>query len=288
MQAARAIARGSVYIESRQSRNGGFCFYKGIYIDEPNLHDTYHAVAARCIIGADVEHADALARFVAHFPLGGSTHYYYYAFTLDLLGRSALIDSERLARIAALPVAVPPAGRRVATNSWLAAVLRTARLKRRFAELRDFPEFVRFIGTLKADGGYGKKANLLDTYLCISIVALLDKLPGAADLRRFVERLQVPTFGFRLTGDSLVTNLDVLHAGVKCCSMLGLPLKYPADALAFALACQTSNGGFSRVPDALPDIEMTRRALQIVASIAPDALPRRTPVKPVNRIAAPE
>lgn len=41
----QALMRASKYLLGRQSSNGGFCFYRSKYVDEPNLFDTYHAVS---------------------------------------------------------------------------------------------------------------------------------------------------------------------------------------------------------------------------------------------------
>jgi len=35
--------------------------------------------------------------------------------------------------------------------------------------------------------------------------------------------------------------------------------------LELVLACQTADGGFSRTPNALPDIDLTHQALQVIA-----------------------
>jgi hypothetical protein len=257
-RARTAVAKAKAYIESRQSTSGGFCFYRSEYVDEPNLHDTYHAVAALTLLRAEVPRAGELARFLDEFSLLGSGYYYYYAL---------LIDAARLARIGELAVTPPPSGARIVTSGWLQGVLRTIRLKRRFAGLRALPQVADFINSLKADGGYGDKPNLCDTRLCLSILALISYGAVANDTRDFVDRLQRRPFGFALTNDSLAANLDVLYAGMKCCAMLGVSVRYRADASALVLACQTSNGGFARAPVALPDIELTRRALQIMGLI---------------------
>lgn len=39
--AGLALERSLKYVTSRQCRNGGFCFYRTEYLEEPNLYDTY-------------------------------------------------------------------------------------------------------------------------------------------------------------------------------------------------------------------------------------------------------
>lgn len=264
--ARKVAARAERYVRSRQSYNGGFCFYRCAGVDEPNLHDTYHAVAALSLLHEKVPRAEELAQFLAGFPAAGVHQLYYCAFALELLGRSSLIAAPQLASIRSLEV-VPRTEDRTASSGWLEATLRAARLKRRFAELSACPELVAFIGGLEAEGGYGGKPNIIDTYLCLSILALLGRRPPAENSARFVDRLQVPSFGFSLTADSMTASLDVIQAGMKCCAMLGIPVRYAPDVLSFTLVCQTSNGGFSRSPAALPAIEQTHRALQIISML---------------------
>jgi hypothetical protein len=38
------------YLLGRQSPTGGFCFYRSEYLDEANLFDTWHAVAALALL----------------------------------------------------------------------------------------------------------------------------------------------------------------------------------------------------------------------------------------------
>lgn len=41
-----ALEQAADYVTSRQCCNGGFCYYRYADLEEPNLHDTYYAVAA--------------------------------------------------------------------------------------------------------------------------------------------------------------------------------------------------------------------------------------------------
>ena len=271
-RAREAVASAEMYLRSRQSHNGGFCFYKSEHIDEPNLHDTYHAIAALTLLGAQVPRLDAVARFLTEFPLYGSNYYYYYAFSLDLLGRSDLIDATDIAHIEALPLAEPHDQDHVVTSGWLESLLQVAHLKRRFASLALSPWFVNLIEAVLTGDSPLHKRYLWDAWLCLSLLAMLDEGPALNAARSFVDRLQVRSFGFKLTDDSLVANVPVIYAGMHCCRLIGLPVRYQDDALSFALACQVSSGGFSRTPSALPDIELTRQAIEIVGMAEPSTL----------------
>ena len=43
---APALRRAVEYLDSRRCRDGGYCFYRTDYVEEPSVHDTYHALAA--------------------------------------------------------------------------------------------------------------------------------------------------------------------------------------------------------------------------------------------------
>lgn len=88
--------------------------------------------------------------------------------------------------------------------------------------------------------------------------------PG--DVAAFLDALQAPSFGFNATLDSTFAPLEVLHAGLRAYALLHLPVRYPADAAAAVLACQSGNGGFARIADGLPDIALTHLGLLALAA----------------------
>jgi hypothetical protein len=190
----KAVVRAESYIRSRQSDNGGFCFYRADYVDEPNLHDTYYAVAALKLLGAEVARKDRLVQFVDRFPLWGLNYLYHYAFTLDLLGQARLIDKDRLARIHSLTIAAPRALRSGQTRAWLEDALMTLQLRRRFAEIAEYPEVVHLINSLNRGGGYGDKPNLWDTYLSLSILEALGKCEPEEECKLESFRRPIPAF----------------------------------------------------------------------------------------------
>jgi hypothetical protein len=269
VDAGPACKRAIAYIRSRQCANGGFCFYRSEFIEEPNLHDTYHAVSALALTGTARKYADTAAEFIAAFDATEANALYYTAFTLDRLGRGDLIERRYAASIRACSLPMTPDAGDGAISGWLDGVLKLLSLKRRFAELPNAREFVRFIASLHGDGGYGVKPNLYDTYLCLSILGLLSVRVDEGSARKFLDRLQVPVLGFAATQDSTLTSLDVIDAGIRCCAMLNSLVRHASDALAFTLACQCADGGFSRTSGALPDLAQTHRALQIIHALMP-------------------
>lgn len=119
-----------------------------------------------------------------------------------------------------------------------------------------------------SSGGFGEQPNLWDTYLSLSILSSLGRLDASPATKTFLERLQVPSFGFIMTPDTSMSTIEVLYAGASCCSLLGIPLAHAADTVSAVLRCQMGDGGFARAPVALPNLELTHLALEAAVLIA--------------------
>lgn len=262
-ESAAVIARAARYLHGRQSSEGGFCFYRTAEVDEPNLFDTYHAVAALTLLGEVVARREALLRFLASFPPTAQVSTLYYrAFVLHHLARPDLIERNEIRR---LPLA-PPAPGRTPLSSMLRVLFETTRLKRLVGDDLVAPAVARWIASVQREGGFGKMPNLPDTRHALHALAALDGLTQtvASAARDFIDALQVPTFGFVITRDSLSSSLETIRAGIQCCRLLGLRVRHPRELRAFVLACQTAEGGLSRVPGALPEIESTHYGVAIL------------------------
>lgn len=60
-----ALQRASAYLLGKQSPQGGFCFYRGYYLEEPNLADTWHGLAVlRNLLHAELPQWKRHAEFV--------------------------------------------------------------------------------------------------------------------------------------------------------------------------------------------------------------------------------
>lgn len=287
MRAHDAAARAVEYVRGHQSPEGGFCFYRWGGIDEPTLHDTWRALAIFALLGLEVPRRDEVLAFLRDFDGEGFDELHHLALALDLL--TVELDANLRERIARLDAPTALADGKVPVGSRLVRAQRIVMLQRRLGSLDDPgrmvesvcepvghpPDQVRVQPNLPIDSrrivervralrhgeAWGDKPNLADTW---SALAILDAC-GEHDLddatRNFVDDLQVASFGFTATRDSLYANLDTVYAGIRAAAVLELPLRYANDTLGFVLACQSDNGGFARTPDALPDFAFTHRAL---------------------------
>ena len=289
------MARAAAYIRTRQSPSGGFCFYRYSSVDEPSLGDTYYAVAALRLFDIKVPNVGKTSDFVTAARTFGLTYLYFSALTIDHLGLDSRISVETFEAIVNLPIAVPEAASSVDTTGWLESVRKTVRLQQRFtptalytaaqtgklaamllpraARSKDrYAKVATFITDLMDRGGFGVRRNLWDTYLALSISAFLGlRLPDG--MVNFVDSFQQPPVGFLMTPHSAMLSLDVAYAGVRCCEILGIPVRRKQQVADLTLACQTASGGFAHAPMALPNLEFTYRALKILAILVPESGP---------------
>lgn len=259
------FVRAATYLYGRQSPNGGFCFYRAYGVEEPNLFDTYHAVAALAGIGGEVPNQQALLGFLRALASHAQVSALYYrSFTLEYLGRADHVDTAAIRR---LVLASPPIAH-VPLAAALEQLHQAVRLKQRFAAVDSTvaAAMATRLCALQHDGGFGDKPNLVDTAAALAALSGLGTLDRhtVVAVREFVDALQIEGLGFTLTQDSLTSSLGTILAGIESCELLGLPLRFGADIEGFVLACEAADGGFARVPGALRDIESTHHAVSIL------------------------
>jgi len=267
---AMALRRARDYALEKQSPGGGFCFYRGYYLEEPNLADTWHGIAVLAdLLGVGLarrlEHADFIARQAVEpqpFAL------YYRIRGLLMLGMADPAQADVKRVVAALRADPPDPARPYLFGTALQR-LRCVLWSRRHLGMDVATD--RWVDALlamaNADGGYGTPSNLLDTEAAVAVLELCDAKPCPAT-SAFVSSMGDPQFGFRLTATSRSPNLETVHAGITSCRRLDLGIPHASAATAFVLSCQTGSGGFARTADALPDLALTHMALKALAVCA--------------------
>ncbi|MFT4063634.1 prenyltransferase/squalene oxidase repeat-containing protein [Paraburkholderia sp.] len=254
------------YLTGRQSPSGGFCFYRSRYTDHPNIADTACAVRSFAILGQPVPHADRVEAFLGGLGVSSQPEYLFHLATaLDELKADPLA-AEVAGSIGRLRFLAVPA-REFQQTGWLERTRFVAHLKKRVAQGDDeISAIAEYVRDQAVDGGFGTTPNLWDTWLALDIMRIAGaEMPDGT--ARFVDLLQGGPSGFTLCPDTRVSTLNTVFAGAQCCAMLGLPVRYPVAALQFVLACQTGNGGFAASPGALPDLELTERALRTMKQL---------------------
>jgi hypothetical protein len=261
---ASALADAQRYVLSRQSPSGGFCVYHSELLDEPNPFDTWHALGTLELLGVQVPHANACARFVAAQPVEPQVHALYYRVrSLQALRHPDPKDAEVRDAVAGLVEHAPAPGTPSSQlGGSLQALRHTVWLKRQFGcALRQAGIVEALLRLEHAGGGFPVPPDLLTTQAACAVLHLCGHdIPARTG--EYVASLAVPGYGFRLTGNSLSPNLDTTCAGVQCCAWMHRPVTHASDAQRFILACQDGRGGFARAPGALANLASTHLAIE--------------------------
>lgn len=272
-KARHAKLAATEYLRGRQCSNGGFCFYRSEDLEEPNLGDTYHAVAAFGLIGAQIPNREKVVAFLEDSAEEGRANLFFYAFTLDLLGLRSTLGIEQIRQIERLSPGTPADESVLGVSTWLEDTARVVRLQRCFAQVSASDRYVATVARFEHDGGFGVTPNILDTWSALSILKAVGKFEPPSQTRGFVRDMQLLGYGFVTAPGAAATSLEAMHAGVCCCRLLDVAIEYPADVLEFVLGCQSRDGAFARQSVALPDIELTHQALEVIEAIVGEHSP---------------
>lgn len=266
-----ALQRASAYLLGKQSPQGGFCFYRGYYLEEPNLADTWHGLAVlRNLLHAELPQWKRHAEFVVSQTVEPQPFALYCRVrSLHALDTTDPHAKEVRRAVEALQLRLSDTALHDAPEASLNRLRCVLWLKRYFGDMRPLGQLLdTLLGAECAQGGYGTPPNLIDTAAAVAVLTLCEKT-APAHTGDFVTRLAESGYGFRLTVDSLSPNLETTCAGAITCGKLGLPVPRPDDAVSFILGCQAGNGGFARAADALPGIALTHLATVALAKCVP-------------------
>lgn len=264
------------YLLDRQSKDGGFCYYRSAYLDEPNLSDTYYAVSALELIGSLPEDRGSLVDFATRFIHVRQALARYQAASLlrCVQGVEFQPQQDWVDEVSRWTMPEPPDRDSPQLTAWLNRTRTLVRLKNDFTAFHDRDRVALTVRALEhATGGFGNCPNILDTATAIDILAHCEGSPvRLPPTRQFVDSLQVPYIAFTLTPSSSTTNVDVTFSGLQCCIAMDTPVRFTAEASSFVKACQAGNGGFARAPSASATIELTYKALRSLRALDPEIL----------------
>jgi hypothetical protein len=267
------------YTLSRQTHQGGFCFYRYREwgVEEPNTPDTYAAVAILRLLDRatpEVERCKAWLQAQQDSAGGYPTLVIGSAAlkALQLLGAQPLRDPRQFlkdqARVLQLidPVHLQLPGQ-------LFTALRCIQLWRDYGltvtkQMRE--AVVAGLGRLRDDnGGYGAPGpNLLDTATAVALADVLD-VPVEHAALAYVRQCERSPYGFNIMPLAVSSSLESQHAGMLVLRHFHALPQDPVLIREYVASCQTARGGFGRVPGAIPLLDDTLRALEILAMLAP-------------------
>jgi hypothetical protein len=220
------------YLMSRQTPDGGFCFYRAYGVEESNGKDTYSAVAELLSLQAQVPDSDKLVAWLHRLQnnQGGYSSFsmgWFALETLRLLNVQPLHNPEAFLqtehdRFLSIDW-------RVRTMEWSSLLLSLSRLLTLMRQwvITPSPGFrykvSALLGSLQGyHGGYGNPAeNLLDTYRTAIIVDCLI-LEQPAGILEFAKMCSDVVFGFRLVS----LGISKLISRSRCRHRLVQPVRF--------------------------------------------------------------
>jgi len=261
-----------------QAIQGGFAFYACPEwgVEQPNAPDTYAALEILRLLGRGVperEHCKAWLKAQQDIFGGYPTLVIGYAAlkALRLLKSEPLRDPRPFLRRTAeiLRLADPPGEKRA---GWLAGALRCAELWQAYQ--MDVTEPMRdgigtALGRLRGeDGGYGAPGqNLPETAAALDLASALG-MPIDYEVLAYARRCEQGPSGFNITPYAVSSGLESQQAGMRILSHFGALPRDPQLIRQYVVSCQSSLGGFGRVPGAISRLEDSLRALQVLLLLA--------------------
>ena len=262
------------YVCSRQTSEGGFCFYAYPQwgVEDPNAPDTCAAVQIFGLLGAPTPAADkCIAWLAAQQDAAGG-------FQTAVIGHAALkalrllraeprrSPQQFLCKIAeGLHIAAPNLQNR---DGWLVSALRCIELWRCHDMAVTAPMRAGIASALKrlrrVDGGFGAPAsNLLETATALTLATAVG-LSVDADVLAYARRCEGGPLGFNITPFAISSSVETQLSGLQVLRHFGAQPQCAVLIREFAKSCQTPLGGFGRTPGAIARLDDTLHALQIL------------------------
>lgn len=187
----QALARARAYLLGRQCANGGFSFYRSDVLEEPDTHDTWHALAALRCLGTSPPRRQDIVRFVAQQPVPAQPYGLYFRVrSLCLLDAADPFHAAVREAVAALPT--PDLQSLDDSTDTLYSLRLALWLKRHFGLAFPAQDIARrLLAGEHPDGGYGLPPNLLATRQALAVLDLC-QAPAPARAGAFVMGLATP------------------------------------------------------------------------------------------------
>jgi len=258
------------YITERRCQKGGYCFYRQ---EEPNLSDSYYALASQRILGTETEDIDTINYILNSQRSNGSylniTHAYYAINSLYILNKKQLYSPKSF--IFANLHSYNPENLLPGTNSvfkkmhFVISLMNMLNLAIPLKRKESVSKFVLYFK--KSDTGFGvERSTLLETAHALTILAAMDYPLEKLQTAFFLRKCEHSIFGFTNIHSTSLSYLEYLHAGLVLSQLLEYKINYATQCLDFVLNCQTNKGGFARSIDGgIATLENTFYAINSLA-----------------------
>ncbi len=249
------------YIVKRRCHKGGYCFYRQ---EEPNLSDTYFALASQKMLG--IESGDEKTLNFIHNTQRSNGSYFsityaYYALkSLSILNGKPLYSPEFFILINLRlyhPKNLLPGTSSVFRNLlFVISLMNTLDLVIP-PDSREFViEFV--LSFQNRDMGFGvEHSTLLETSHAINILNSIDYTFEQLETSSFISKCEHSVFGFTNIPSTSLSYLEYIHAGLVISQLLDYEINHFSQCRDFVLNCQTNKGGFARCVGGIATLENT-------------------------------
>ncbi len=174
-QLGPALQHARDYLLEKQSPGGGFCFYRGYFLEEPNLADTWHGVDALTdLLGVTLSQRKDHADFVIGRPVEPQPFLLYYRIRCLLVLQTSDPAADEVAQaVEALHLSLPDPPRPQQLGAALQQ-LHCVLWLRKYLGMHTADEHLaqEVLSMANEDGGYGDPSNLLDTADAIALLEL--------------------------------------------------------------------------------------------------------------------
>lgn len=257
----------------RQTPRGGFSFFAHVEwgVEEPNAPDTWAALEVAATLGQPVPN---LMRCIAWLRAQQDE---FGGYSSLVIGNAVL---QALRRVNAKPERDPrpflmetSERLRLAVTSnesgegWLWGALRCVELRIMYeipvtGEVQQ--SVTNALESLRGSaGGYGRPgANLPETALALALTTAAG-LPAPAGCLSYARQCEAIPHGFNVAPHASSTSLETQLAGLQILGYFGETPRHPQRIHDYLVACQSAVGGFGRVPEAIPRLDDTLRAIKI-------------------------
>jgi len=265
------------YVMERLCRCGGFCFYK---LEEPNGADTFYALSILNLLDVEFYDENTVKLLQSMQRKDGSYSSLYSAYYsikgLELLGEEPKYECRKFLRRNLKIYATKnlPAGLQSIFRQmyYLVDLYKDIGMAVDEDKRRSLINFI--LSFKNKDYGFGKeKSTLIETFHAVFILHHLDH--NTQDSLNFLKMCENRFYGFVNIPYTSPSFIEHLYAGLELSKFFGYIPSFPDSIRDFIINCQNKNGGFSRSPTGLANLENTYyavKSLHILDKLCPELL----------------
>ncbi len=244
-------AKTTRYILNRRCRDGGYCFYR---LNEPNVADTFYALASLQMLDALPEDDNATISFLHSFQKEDGSFSNVFVGCRAIAGLIILGDQpQRDPTDWIISSLGPPQDgiRPIESSSRYCQMYLLTDLCRSLAIRATGPVRETIINTilwnvhLEGEAGF-QSATLTDTSYALSILVNLGYPLSSIRSSSCIRCFEDPEFGFLVVPGIYPPYLEDIHAGVLVSFLLGYHPAFLRSCEAFIMRCVHQSGGYVR------------------------------------------